>query len=252
MRCLGCHDLDRPGRIGPALIVAGRSASPVGIVTGVWNHYPKMSTALRDKGIPWFTWSGDLVTDVSRYVNSLAPAGNPPLLAPGDPALGSRLFARLGCAGCHSPARGAEWLAFAEAANRRSAAENGAALLRHLPRIGADARLRPLGENDMADLLAYLGMAGTDLAGGDATRGRAVFDGKRCSDCHAAPGARSGIGPDVADMPALANPYEAAALMLQHARNMKTATELKHVPWPQMQAAELQDLYAFLSRARRR
>jgi cytochrome c2 len=257
MRCLGCHDLDRPGKIGPALIVAGRSASPVGLVTGVWNHYPRMSAALRDKGIAWFAWTGDDVTDVSRYVNSLAPAGNPPLLAPGDPAAGARVFARLGCSGCHSRAREREWLAFTQSSNRSSAAENGAALLRHLPRIGEGAReagasLRPLGESEMADLLAYLSMAGTDLAGGDATRGRAVFDSKRCSDCHAAPGARPGIGPDVADMPALANPYEAAALMLQHARNMKTATELKHIPWPQMQAAELQDLYAFLSGARRR
>ena len=257
MRCLGCHDLDRRGKIGPALIVPGRSSSPVGLVTGVWNHYPNMSAALSDKGIAWFAWSGDVVTDVSRYINTLAPAGNPPPLKPGDPAAGAQVFARLGCSGCHSPARGTDWLDFVQAANRRSAAENGAALLRHLPRIGESARttgarLRPLGESEMADLLAYLSMAGTDLAGGDPERGRVVFQSKRCSDCHAAPGGRPGIGPDVADMPALQNPYEAAALMLQHARNMKVATELKHIPWPQMQAGELQDLYAFLSRARRR
>jgi hypothetical protein len=53
-------------------------------------------------------------------------------------------------------------------------------------------------------------------------------------------------------MPPIADPYGAAALMLQHARNMKIATELKHVPWPQMQPEELQDLYAFLSSARHR
>jgi hypothetical protein len=51
-------------------------------------------------------------------------------------------------------------------------------------------------------------------------------------------------------MPTIANPYQAAALMLQHARNMKTATELKHVPWPQMEPEELQDLYAFLAQQR--
>jgi mono/diheme cytochrome c family protein len=141
------------------------------------------------------------------------------------------------------------------ASNRRSAAENGAVLLRHLPRLGeveprASRPLRPLSEKEMADLLAYVGLAGTELPGGDASRGRAVFESRRCATCHALAGARPGIGPDVANMPTIANPYQAAALMLQHARNMKTATELKHVPWPQMEPEELQDLYAFLAQQR--
>jgi hypothetical protein len=40
--------------------------------------------------------------------------------------------------------------------------------------------------------------------------------------------------------------------MLQHARNMKTATELKHLPWPQMKPDELMNLYAFLASQPRR
>ena len=258
MSCLGCHDLGRRGKIGPALIVPGRSASPVGLVTDLWNHYPRMAAALRDKDLGWFAWSGDAITDLSRYLSSLAAVGSPAvLLAPGDPGEGARLFTRLGCAGCHAPAGGAAWVALVRASNRRSAAENGAALLRHLPRMGerapgATQSLRPLTEKEMADLLAYLSLAGTELSGGDAAKGRAVFESKRCADCHALPGAKSGIGPDVADMPAVADPYEAAALMLQHARNMKIATELKHIPWPRMEPAELQDLYAFLSKERRR
>lgn len=258
MRCLGCHDLGRHGKIGPALIVPGRAASAVGLVTDLWNHYPAMSSALELRGIAWFDWSGDAINDLTRYLNSL-PLSNPhpTLLAPGDPEAGSRMFTRLGCAGCHNPASGAAWAAFARASNQRSAAENGAALLRHLPRLGgrpkgASQPLRPLRESEMADLLAYLGQAGTEMSYGDASRGRAVFEHKRCASCHALPGAPQGIGPDVADMPAIGDPYEAAALMLRHARNMKVATELKHIPWPQMQPEELQDLYAFLSEQHRR
>jgi cytochrome c551/c552 len=258
MSCLGCHDLGRRGKIGPALIVPGRAASPVGLITDVWNHYPRMHAALGERGLGWFPWTGDVVTDLSRYLSSI-PADEAPavLLAPGDPAQGVSLFRRLGCAGCHNPARGASWVAFVRVLNRESAAENGAALLRHLPRLEETAgrttqALRPLSEKEMADLLAYLSLAGAELPGGDPSKGRAVFEQKRCSGCHALPGARPGIGPDVEDMPPIADPYAGAALMLQHARDMKLATELKHVPWPQVEPEELQDLYAYLSKERRK
>jgi cytochrome c2 len=256
MSCLGCHDLGRKGKIGPDLIASGRAASPVGLVTDIWNHYPDMRAALRDRGLGWFPWSGDIITDLSRYLSSRAPNDAPAaLLAPGDPAQGAAVFERLGCAGCHNPAGGASWVALMRDSNRLSAAENGAALLRHLPRLEAAAGravhpLRPLSEKNMADLLAYLSLAGAALPGGDASRGQAVFKLKRCANCHAMPGGKARIGPDVEAMPPIADPYGAAALMLQHARNMKIATELKHVPWPQMQPEELQDLYAFLSSAR--
>jgi cytochrome c2 len=258
MSCLGCHDLRRSGKIGPALVSTGRTASPVGLVTDLWNHYPNMSAALRAKGLVWFAWNGDAISDMSRYLDSLAPVGSPgALLAPGDPDEGARAFTRLGCAGCHTPAGGTAWVALVRASNRRSAAENGAALLRHLPRIIGLARrtaqpLRPLSETEMADLLAYLSLAGTELSGGDATKGKAAFERKRCAECHAVGGATPGIGPDVASMPPVADPYELAALMLQHAGNMKIATELKHINWPQMHPEELQDLYAFLSKEPRR
>jgi len=258
MSCLGCHDLQQKGKIGPALIADGRTASPVGFVTDVWNHYPPMSRELRARDLPWFHWNDGIVNDISSYLRSLAPAGSPPALPdPGDPAEGAVLFARLGCASCHDPGRGPQWVEFARKANRRSAAENGAVMLAHLPRL-ADApgraaqALRPLTEKNMADLLAYLGFAGAELPGGDAMRGRLVFSSKRCVTCHALPGGLPGIGPDVAKMPVISDPYEAAALMFQHARNMKTATEIKHVPWPQMEPEELQDLYAFLCLERRR
>lgn len=255
MPCLACHDLRERGKIGPELADAGRAASPVGLVTSLWNSYPGMHAALRERGLPWFAWSGGLLTDLSRHLASLAPAGTPaPLLAPGDPREGSRVFSRLGCEQCHGPSRPGAWAALLRKSNARSAAENGAALLGHLPAIGAraDRAARPLSEKDMADLLAYLSLAGAELPGGDPSRGRHVFERQRCGTCHALAGRKPGIGPDVQDMPALGNPYDMAALMLQHARNMKTATDLKHVPWPQMEPDELLDLYAFLANQPRR
>jgi cytochrome c2 len=257
MSCLGCHDLRRKGKIGPALVSPRRVASPVGLITDLWNHYPNMSAALRRKGLPWFSWNGSNLTDLSRYLGSLAPVGSPPALQdPGDPGHGVAVFARLGCVRCHDAAS-RDWSARLRAANRRSAAENGAALLRHLPTVaGAPGRAaqpgEPLSANDMADLLAYLSLAGTEPTGGDAAQGRVVFEHERCAGCHALPGGRPRVGPNVADMPPLASPYEAAALMIAHASNMKTVTEIKQVPWPQVQPEELQDLYAFLAGAPRR
>ena len=139
MRCLGCHDLAHRGKIGPALVASDRSASPVGLVTDIWNHYPRMSQALATKGLAWFAWDGDALTDLSRYLASQTPIGaSAPLLSPGDPEQGAHVFSQLGCTGCHGPAHSpAEWVAFVRASNRRSAAENGAALLRHAPRLPA-------------------------------------------------------------------------------------------------------------------
>jgi cytochrome c2 len=253
MPCLGCHDLSHPGKIGPALVVPSRAASPVGLVTDIWNHYPNMRAALRNRGLTWFQWDGSLVSDLASYLTSLAPTGKPaPLLAPGDPVEGSRVFNALGCAACHGPQGGRQWADLVLKSNRSSAAENGAALLRHLPSLGEDAgrgrtALRPLTETRMADLLAFLSLAGTELPGGDAGRGEGVFEQKRCSGCHALPGQKPGIGPDVHGMPMAQDAYDVAALMLQHARNMKIVGEMKHVPWPQMEADDLLDLYAFLA-----
>jgi cytochrome c2 len=103
----------------------------------------------------------------------------------------------------------------------------------------------------MADLLGYMSLAGTDLTGGDPSSGEALFEGLPCSGCHALPGEKPGIGPDVEDIRTAADPYEAAAMMLRHARDMKVAMELKHVPWPRLDADDLLDLYAFLSTPQR-
>jgi cytochrome c551/c552 len=255
MPCLACHDLRARGKIGPALVVADRAASSVGLVTDLWNHYPPMHAALKERGLPWFAWTGDQITDMSRYLGSLVPAGSPPpLLAPGDPQDGDRVFVRLGCGSCHNPSGGEAWTVWLRKSNSRSAADNGAALLSHLPKVyaGGHASLPPLSEREMADLLAYLSLAGTDLSGGDARAGQNVFDVKGCRTCHALAGDKPGVGPSVQDMPAIGDPYDLAALMLQHAGNMRTVTELRQVPWPQMKADELLDLYAFVASQPRR
>lgn len=259
-QCLGCHDLERRGKIGPALVDAQRSASPVGLITDIWNDYPSMSRALREKGMRWFEWRGEFLTDASRYLDRLASRETrTPLLDQPDPQRGAVAFARLGCARCHGPNHGAAWVSLTRTLNRRSAAESGAALLRHLPVIEESrgsapdgVELRPVSEGEMADLLVFLSLAGTDLGGGDAGRGKALFERLSCGKCHALPGRKPGIGPDLKEIPVAAGPYDAAAMMLRHARDMRTATELKEVPWPRMEPDELLDLYAFLSRERGR
>lgn len=252
--CLACHDLRKPGKVGPALVIPSRAASPVGLVADLWNHYPHMREALTNRGLAWFAWSGDQVTDLSRYLVSLDPLGSPaPLLEPGDPRAGARVFVRLGCAHCHGPSGATSLAALLHRTNAHSAAENGAALLRHLPSIGRGGlRASPLSEKDMADLLAYLSLAGADLPRGDPRAGGEVFARSRCGVCHALPGAKSGIGPNVQDMPPIRDSYEIAALMLRHAGNMSIATRLKHVPWPHVEPDELVNLYAFLASQPRR
>jgi len=80
---------------------------------------------------------------------------------------------------------------------------------------------------------------------GDPTRGREVFAGKQCARCHLPRGQR-GIGPLLEQLRRPQGTYELAGRLWNHAPAMFTALAQEGVAWPEISAAEMADLMAFL------
>jgi len=103
-------------------------------------------------------------------------------------------------------------------------------------------------------LVPAAGLAGALLAAvspsaaqapGDAEHGRAVFAAKQCVRCHAAGRAR-GIGPAVDELRRPQGAWELAGRFWNHAPAMFTTLREEGIAWPEISAAEMTDLMAYL------
>jgi mono/diheme cytochrome c family protein len=103
-----------------------------------------------------------------------------------------------------------------------------------------------LSEQQAADLFVYFFAARYFEQPGDARRGKRVFLGKRCGECHGiGSGLRPGIQP-VAAWKSLADPIALAQQLWNHSREMKPALDRMKIPDPQFSAQELTDLLVYL------
>ena len=82
-------------------------------------------------------------------------------------------------------------------------------------------------------------------APGDAARGRNVFEGRQCARCHL-PRGQGGMGPALEELRRPQGAYELTGRFWNHAPAMFTALRQEGVAWPQIGAAEMADLMAFL------
>ena len=56
------------GDEGPDLAAEEEVNSPVGLVTAIWNHAPKMEKAFKKQGIPWPNFIGSEMADLVAYI----------------------------------------------------------------------------------------------------------------------------------------------------------------------------------------
>ncbi len=113
-------------------------------------------------------------------------------------------------------------------------------------RMRADGVPRPsLSYDEVAQLLSYLYMARHVDGPGDPASGRELFQSKGCVRCHAVHGAGGRKAPDLAEADDLTGPMEWTKALWNHAARMRQSADREGIPWPQFQAHELRDLYAF-------
>ena len=92
---------------------------------------------------------------------------------------------------------------------------------------------------------ATLGRGAAAEAAGDAARGQHVFASRQCARCHLPRGQR-GMGPALEVVRRSQGAYELTGRLWNHAPAMFTALKQEGVEWPQIGAAEMADLMAFL------
>lgn len=88
-------------------------------------------------------------------------------------------------------------------------------------------------------------------APGDPARGRELFAAKSCARCHQ-PRARRGLGPALEELRRSQGAYELTGRLWNHAPAMFVVLKQEGLAWPQVSAAEMVDLMAYLRAEPRR
>jgi mono/diheme cytochrome c family protein len=176
----------------------------------------------------------------------------------GDAERGSALLRTLNCIVCHSVngAGGKSAPDLWRGEDRSFSPYQMAGILwNHAPAMWAAMErqgvARPeLNEQQAADLFVYFFATRLFEAPGNGKRGRRVFLGKRCGECHGidAP-VRPGIRP-VAQWDSLWDPIALAQQMWNHSHDMARALDRSGVAYPLLSAQEMTDLLVWLRSAR--
>ena len=176
------------------------------------------------------------------------------LFLTGSPQEGSQVFLDKGCIRCHSVnGQGGK---VGPDLGRKASAQSSlpqlvTAMWNHAPqmweRMRTDRVTYPdLSYDDVAQLLAYLYMSRHIDDPGDPAHGHALFASKGCMHCHSVGGAGGKIGPDLTAAGNLNGPMEWTDALWNHAAAMREATQREGIAWPQFEAHDLRDLYAYV------
>ena len=93
-------------------------------------------------------------------------------------------------------------------------------------------------------VLAVTGAASAEPPG-DPARGRATFAAKACARCHL-PRGQDGVGPALEQLRRPQGAFALAGRLWNHAPAMFTVLKMADIAWPQISAAEMGDLMAYL------
>lgn len=97
--------------------------------------------------------------------------------------------------------------------------------------------------------LALSALSGAGAAGaeppGDPARGREIFAAKACARCHL-PRGQDGVGPALEQLRRPQGAFALAGRLWNHAPAMFTVLKMADLQWPQISAAEMGDLMAYL------
>jgi cytochrome c2 len=261
--CARCHSIGGEGdaRIGPDLGRVMFFGDALDLAGAFWNHAPVMRQKMAELAISRPTLTSDeaanlvaFLTAFRYYETQIREAGNP--------ALGSIVFVKKGCAACHEPGpeRRAQGPDLKKYRGRYAPIVFTQAMWNHSPAMTkamADKGMPPpaFTGREMTDLAAYLqvGLAAgapdpVVFEPGSPRRGRDLFASKGCRTCHAVAGKGGQGGPDLGNRGrAMARSVpEIAGLMWNHSQQMNAEFARRSVARPAFAGQEMADLIAYL------
>ena len=189
-----------------------------------------------------------------RIILMTAVIALPVYSAVGDAGRGRQVFQTQKCDTCHSIAgaggKSAPDLALSKSRGTTPAGL-AAAMWNHAPQMWSAMEKTGIAKpalttEQAADLFALFQASRYFEKPGDAARGKQTFSAKGCAACHAA-GAQGGSGSAVGKWQSMADPIELSRQMWNHAPAMQAAVKAKGGKFPELTAAEMNDVIAFAS-----
>jgi mono/diheme cytochrome c family protein len=107
----------------------------------------------------------------------------------------------------------------------------------------ATPKLTPEGA---ADLFAFFYSARFFDSAGDATRGKATFETRKCSVCHGILDSRAEGAPAVTNWESLGDPIQLVQQMWNHSFRMRQAFARRGIEWQALTTGQLSDILAYL------
>jgi cytochrome c2 len=254
-RCSTCHQFGgRGGRIGPRLDELKDAASVFFLARVLWNHGSQMTERMTALGIERPRLEATDVADLVAFVRGgrrrMVPTDRG-LAAIGRPAGGEALLTRGGCVDCHAGSKSRPAIAPDLGSGLgATVSELAAAFWNHGPAMWSEMKKRGrqvphLGDQEMADLLAFMAQRQYVRSAGDTARGAKIFSDKSCASCHAA-----GLASTLTASDATRSFSHWAATLWNHAPRMAEALQEAERAWPRLDGEQMRDLFAYLHASR--
>jgi mono/diheme cytochrome c family protein len=238
--CADCHGItESRGESAPPVARWESLGHPIVLVQQMWNHSGHMRAAFTRRKIKWQELTTQELTDMLEYLRSLPETRH---IATGFTNSagdrGEQVFEAKTCANCHTGK-----LALENRLHDLTLTDIAVDMWNHAPKM---AQPPPsLTQDDMEELLSYLWMRQFIHRSGDVKRGKEVFAGKHCSECHfnGAHGAPPlpGQGRGYSEVTIMSALWRHGPTMLRRMRQAK-------IGWPRFDdPQQLSDLIAFLN-----
>lgn len=254
--CSQCHAIyGEGGTAGPDLGKNKFYGSYLQLAGLMWNHFPQMLAAMQKAGISFPGFNENEMTQLVSYLYFARYLGEP-----GIEFRGRKLLQDKGCVTCHrfggvGGDLGPDISKIKEYMSPLLLAE---ALWNHGPQMMEifEARKikRPEFEGDeivdvAAAIRSYMSptkVPESAFALGDPQRGKAVFENKNCSMCHAVGGVGGRLGPDFAKVDFNYSVTAIVGRMWNHGPKMWKAIKTKGLTVPTFAQGDMADLIAYL------
>lgn len=254
--CISCHKFGgEGGDIGPDISQKKEYISPLAIVEFMWNHGPDMGELFKENNIKRPEFKDNEIVDIAVAIRSYMVATTVPVgsFELGDPVKGKKLAEGKGCLRCHSHGGVGGTLGpdFDEMDLNYSVTQIAGKMWNHGPKMWDTMEKEgisfPVFENgEMADVIAYLYELKLKDAPGNAEKGSQIVKDQGCLTCHSLQGKGGEISGDLATLGDLDSPLSMITAMWNHAPAMEEKHLEKNLKWPELNARDMADLYAFL------